>query len=66
MNHLQGLSGHADADELMHWLRGFEAPPAQTYIVHDDPDAADTLRTRVQDELGWRVRVPGHLEKVEF
>ncbi|MEO8125330.1 MAG: MBL fold metallo-hydrolase [Burkholderiales bacterium] len=66
VSHLQGFSGHADADELMMWLRGFEAPPAQTYIVHGEPHAADTLRTRVQDELGWRVRVPGHLEKVEF
>ena len=65
VSHLQGFSGHADADELMQWLRGFEAAPAQTYIVHGDPRAADTLRSRVQDELGWRVRVPGHLEKVE-
>ncbi|MCB2023009.1 MAG: MBL fold metallo-hydrolase [Burkholderiaceae bacterium] len=64
VSHLQGVSGHADADELMQWLRGFEAPPAATYIVHGEPHAADTLRTRVQDELGWRVRVPGHQEKV--
>lgn len=66
VSHLQGISGHADADELMQWLRGFEAAPAQTYIVHGDPRAADTLRTRVQDELGWRVRVPGHLETVDL
>ncbi len=66
LSHLQGFSGHADADELMQWLRGFEAAPAQTYIVHGDPRAADTLRSRVQDELGWRVRVPGHLETVDL
>ncbi len=64
VSHLEGFSGHADADELMLWLRGFEAAPTQTFIVHGDPHAADTLRTRVQDELGWRVRVPSHLEKV--
>jgi metallo-beta-lactamase family protein len=64
VSHLEGFSGHADADELMQWLRGFEAAPAQTFVVHGEPHAADTLRTRVQDELGWRVRVPGHLESV--
>ena len=64
VSHLEGFSGHADADELMQWLRGFEAEPAQTFVVHGEPHAADTLRTRVQDELGWRVRVPGHLESV--
>jgi metallo-beta-lactamase family protein len=64
VSHLEGFSGHADADELMQWLRGFEATPAQTFVVHGEPHAADTLRSRVQDELGWRVRVPGHLESV--
>ena len=62
VSHLEGFSGHADADELMQWLRGFEAAPAQTFVVHGEPHAADALRTRVQDELGWRVRVPAHLE----
>jgi len=64
ISQLEGFSGHADADELMQWLRGFEAAPAQTFVVHGEPHAADTLRSRVQDELGWRVRVPGHLEIV--
>ena len=62
VSHLEGFSGHADADELMQWLRGFEAAPAQTFVVHGEPHAADALRTRIQDELGWRVRVPAHLE----
>ncbi|MBK6864602.1 MAG: MBL fold metallo-hydrolase [Ideonella sp.] len=62
VSHLEGFSGHADADELMQWLRGFEAAPAQTFVVHGEAHAADTLRTRIQDELGWRVRVPEHLE----
>jgi metallo-beta-lactamase family protein len=64
VSHLDGFSGHADADELLQGLRGFEAAPAQTFVVHGEPHAADTLRSRVQDELGWRVRVPGHLESV--
>ena len=64
VSHLEGFSGHADADELMQWLRGFEAAPAQTFVVHGEARAADALRTRVQDELGWRVRVPEQLEHI--
>ena len=64
VSHLEGFSGHADADELMQWLRGFEAAPAQTYVVHGEAHAADTLRTRIQDELGWPVHVPEQLEGV--
>jgi metallo-beta-lactamase family protein len=60
VTHLEGFSGHADRDELMAWLRGFRTPPRQTFVVHGDPEASDTLRMRIQDELGWAVRVPAH------
>ena len=40
--------------------------PRQTFVVHGEPDAADTLRHRIQEELRWRVRVrvPQHGEQV--
>ncbi len=60
VSHLEGYSAHADADGVLDWLRGFEAAPSQCFVVHGEPEAADTLRLRIQDELGWRVRVPGH------
>ncbi len=58
VSHLGGFSGHADADGLMAWLRGFEQAPRQTFVVHGEPAASDTLRLRIADELGWPVRVP--------
>lgn len=61
----EGLSGHADADEILDWLRGFRAAPRQTWVVHGDPAAADALRFRIQQELGWRVGVPEHGQVVE-
>jgi metallo-beta-lactamase family protein len=63
---LGNLSAHADADELMAWLRGFEKPPRSTYVTHGEPAASDALRLRIKDELGWDVHVPEHLEKVEL
>ena len=30
----------------------------QTFVVHGSPEAADTLRLRIKDELGWTVPVP--------
>lgn len=60
VSHLEGFSAHADADGVLDWLRGFEAAPSQCFVVHGEPEAADTLRLRIQDELGWRVRVPAH------
>ena len=61
---LAGLSAHADAKEIVSWLRGFERPPRLTFITHGEPAAADALRLRIQEELGWSVRVPEHGETV--
>jgi metallo-beta-lactamase family protein len=58
VSHLEGFSGHADADGLITWMRGFENAPRQTFVVHGEPAASDTLRLRIADELGWAVRVP--------
>jgi metallo-beta-lactamase family protein len=66
VDNLPMLSAHADADEILRWLRGFREPPRRTFITHGEPTAADVLRARIQDELGWNCRVPEHLEKVEL
>lgn len=54
VDNLSMLSAHADADEILRWLHGFSSAPRHTYIVHGEPAAADALRLRIKDELGWR------------
>jgi metallo-beta-lactamase family protein len=62
---LEGFSGHADQAELLAWLGQVRQPPRQTFVVHGEPDAADTLRVLIQQRLGWRARVPQHGEVVD-
>ncbi|MFZ5863830.1 MAG: MBL fold metallo-hydrolase RNA specificity domain-containing protein [Nitrospirota bacterium] len=59
---MNNVSAHADADELMAWLRAVPAPPRLTFLVHGEPAAADALRRRIEHELGWPCRVPEHRE----
>ncbi len=63
---LDGFSAHADSDELIDWMRGFRSAPKQVYVTHGEPEAADRLRVRIGQELGWRARVPEHLETVDL
>ena len=65
VSHLEGFSGHADADELMQWLRGFEHAPRHTFVVHGEPDGTDALRFRIGNELAWRANVPPQAQTVE-
>jgi hypothetical protein len=36
------------------------------HVIHGEPDAADTLRGRINRELGWHARVPEHLERIDL
>jgi metallo-beta-lactamase family protein len=51
------LSAHADRNELLTWLKGFERPPSMTYCVHGEPAAADALRDAIASTLRWPAAV---------
>ncbi|WP_239070045.1 MULTISPECIES: MBL fold metallo-hydrolase RNA specificity domain-containing protein [unclassified Streptomyces] len=51
------FSAHADARQIIDWLRG-APPPHTTYLVHGEESAAATLRDRIDHELGWTSVVP--------
>ncbi|MDE3010566.1 MAG: MBL fold metallo-hydrolase [Pseudomonadota bacterium] len=57
---LAGMSAHADAAQLILWLRTAPRPPRCVYINHGEPGAADALRQRIERELGWTAIVPRH------
>ena len=59
------MSAHADSNEVMRWLGGFSKPPALTCLVHGEAGPMDTLKARIERELGWTVKTPAHQEKIE-
>ncbi len=66
VKNLEMLSAHADADEILRWLKGFKTPPRTTFITHGEPSASDALRHRIEDELGWTCVVPDHGQQVDL
>lgn len=63
---LDGLSAHADREEIFRWLSGFRRPPAQVYLVHGEPGSAAGLAQAIQARLGWRARPALDGETVEL
>ena len=54
---VDALSAHADRDELLRWLGGFDPPPRRTFIIHGEPEASEALAGAVR-AWGWRVTIP--------
>ncbi len=63
---LDSLSAHADADEIVDWVRRLPHPPRRTFVTHGEPAAADALRARLKRELGWDAHVPEHMERCDL
>ncbi len=55
---LPGVSGHADKDGLIRWLRGFETKPELVFVNHGDPEAADSFADCLNKELGYSAFAP--------
>ena len=55
---LPSMSAHADASQIMDWLKTLKKPPHQVFITHGEPAAADALRWLIEHELGWSASVP--------
>lgn len=61
---LDEFSSHADADDIITWLRTAPRPPDTCFVVHGEPAASTALADRITHELGWCAVTPRQSEKV--
>lgn len=55
---VDSYSVHADASELIDWLKTSSEPPKKIFVVHGEEDSASALEARIEKELGWNCVVP--------
>jgi metallo-beta-lactamase family protein len=59
---LDGLSAHADREDLLNWMGSLPREPRHVYLTHGEPEAADALRQAIEERHRWPCSVPEHLE----
>ncbi len=55
---MDGLSGHADQDDLIDWLSEMQAPPEHLYIIHGETDEAQALKQKLMEVKHWEATIP--------
>lgn len=63
---LESLSSHADYEETLQWLKGFKSAPKEVFITHGEEDAAESLKAKIEQTLGWKATVPKYLESFDL
>ncbi|MEN7550301.1 MBL fold metallo-hydrolase [Rapidithrix thailandica] len=62
----EGLSAHADQDELVRWLEGFQSSPKRTFCVHGEEQCSEEFAALIRQKFSWNVDVPSFMERVDL
>jgi len=60
--YIEGLSAHADQEELMEWAEGFTSKPKMTFLIHGEKDASEALSQKLTETFQWHTIVPEYME----
>ncbi len=63
---IESLSAHADYNDIIRWLKGFEEPPKITFLVHGEPKSCLAMKEHIEEELDWKIVIPKYLEKFDL
>ena len=66
IENISGFSAHADYNEILAWLMGFNRPPRKTFLVHGEPEASAALAAKIKQHLGWPVVIPQLEDQIEL
>jgi metallo-beta-lactamase family protein len=54
----------AEASRLLGWIEALPRAPHHVYLVHGEPEAADSLRQAIAERCGWPCSTPECMELV--
>ena len=63
---IEGFSGHADYNELLAWMMGFNRSPKKVFLVHGEPDASVAMAEHIRKQFKWDVVIPQEDDYVEL
>jgi len=55
---LDGLSAHADKNELIDWVSDIHHTPEKVFLIHGEPQTLDMMRVKLKDTYGWSAEIP--------
>jgi metallo-beta-lactamase family protein len=55
---IEGLSAHADRDELLRWVGTAPKPPGTVFMTHGEPDAAKALAKAIKERFEIEPYIP--------
>ena len=58
---LDGLSAHADQQQLLEWVEDIKDSPKRTFLIHGEKDGMIALKQKLEAK-NWNITIPEYLE----
>lgn len=58
ISQMPGISGHADVNGLLDWIRAFEKKPKKVFVTHGEDSVTELFAGRLREELGYDTMAP--------
>lgn len=58
---MDGLSAHADQNDLLNWSSKIKNSPKMTFLVHGEQEEAEALSNKI-NKRGWNVNIPDYMQ----
>jgi len=63
---ISGFSAHADYNEILAWLMGFNRPPKKIFVVHGEKRASEALAEKIRNFMRTEVIIPQFGEQFDL
>jgi len=63
---LDGLSAHADSEEILEWVSHIKHPPSRIFLVHGELEAQEGLKSKLEKVITSKIVIPEYLEEVQL
>ncbi|MHA3234985.1 MBL fold metallo-hydrolase RNA specificity domain-containing protein [Legionella pneumophila] len=63
---MSSTSAHADYLEMLEWLKHFTHPPKKVFITHGELHSAQSLKEKIESQLGFPCTIPSYLQEEDL
>lgn len=63
---INGFSAHADKDELLKWVGGFQEKPEKIFLVHGEEETTKDFASVLKNKIDSQIIIPEYLQEYEL
>ncbi len=63
---IDGLSAHADYEDILNWLEDLNSPPKKIFINHGTLKSATALKKKIEERFHYEVYIPNYMEEIDL